>query len=179
MSADLSQKSIHHPLIDLARRAVEAHVREGRTAAPPRVLTPEMSERAGVFVCLKKRGQLRGCVGTFEPSQANVAQETIRNAISSATEDWRFPEKVQEWELPELEYTVDVLSSPEPVADTSMLDPERYGVIVQSGRKRGLLLPDLDGVDTVEQQIDICRHKAGIGRNEPIDLYRFEVKRYT
>jgi AmmeMemoRadiSam system protein A len=158
---------------------VQAHVRERRTIQPPTDLAPEMSERAGVFVCLKKQGQLRGCIGTFEPTRPNVAQETIRNAISSATEDWRFPEPVQEWELADLEYTVDVLSPPERVTSPSELDPKRYGVIVQAGRKRGLLLPDLEGVDTAQQQIDICRHKAGIGMGEPIELYRFEVKRYT
>ena len=136
-----------------------------------------MREKAGVFVSIKKFGELRGCIGTFAPTKANVAEETIANAISSATQDPRFP-PVNAAELPHLSYSVDVLSKPEPVEDPSQLDPKRYGVIVESGGRRGLLLPDLEGVNTVEEQIDICRHKAGILSTEPIKLYRFEVKRH-
>ena len=136
-----------------------------------------MKERAGVFVSIKKFGELRGCIGTFEPTRANVAEEIINNAISSATQDPRFP-PVNAAELPHLSYSVDILTKPEPVEDKSQLDPKRYGVIVESGGRKGLLLPDLEGVDTVEQQIDICRLKAGISPDEPIKLYRFEVRRY-
>jgi MEMO1 family protein len=178
-SIDKTATSEHHPLVQLARNAVETYVREHRVITPDGYSTAEMHERAGVFVCIKKLGQLRGCIGTFEPTQADVALETIRNAVSSATEDWRFPEAVQERELPYLEYTVDVLAAPELVKGPQALDPKRYGVIVRSGGKRGLLLPDLEGVDTVEQQIDITRRKAGIHPNEPVVLARFEVRRYT
>ncbi|MFQ6059564.1 MAG: AmmeMemoRadiSam system protein A [Anaerolineae bacterium] len=166
-----------HPLVQLARETIEKYVREGRTIEPPEDLTPEMRERAGVFVSLHKRGQLRGCIGTFQPAEKNVAQEIIRNAIASATRDPRFP-PVRPDELDDLEISVDVLSPPEPVDSEADLDPKRYGVLVESGWKRGLLLPDLEGVDTVEQQVDIARRKAWIGPDEPIKLYRFEVRRY-
>jgi AmmeMemoRadiSam system protein A len=166
-----------HPLVQLAREAIEAYVRQGKRLKPPAELTPEMREQAGAFVSLHKHGELRGCIGTFEPTQPNVAQEIIRNAISSATQDPRFP-PVQPNELDDLEISVDVLSSPEPVQSLADLDPKRYGVIVESGWRRGLLLPDLEGVDTVEYQVDIARRKAGIGRNEPVQLYRFSVRRF-
>jgi AmmeMemoRadiSam system protein A len=123
---------------------------------------------------------LRGCIGTIEPTQANVALEVIQNAISAATQDPRFPPIVPE-ELADLDIKVDVLGEPEPVDGLEELDPKRYGVIVKSARdwRRGLLLPDLEGVDTVESQVDIARRKAGIRPDEPIELYRFEVVRYT
>lgn len=166
-----------HPLVRLAKETVEGYVKE-RKLPKPKELTPEMKERAGVFVSIKKSGALRGCIGTFEPTKANVAEETMTNAISSATRDPRFP-PVNAAELPQLSYSVDVLTRPEPVEDQSQLDPKRYGVIVESGFRKGLLLPDLEGVNTVEQQIDICRQKAGIFPHEPIKLYRFEVRRYS
>ena len=165
-----------HPLAQLARKAVEGYV-NGHRVVEPGELAPEMKERAGVFVSLKKRGQLRGCIGTFEPTQPSVAQEIIQNAISSATGDPRFS-PVRPDELNELEYSVDVLTSPVPVDDQSVLDPRKYGVIVEAGRRRGLLLPDLEGVDSVDMQIDICRQKAGIPPAEPVKLYRFQVRRY-
>ena len=165
-----------HPLVELARRTVETYVREGKTPQPEK-LTPEMKQKAGVFVSIHKLGELRGCIGTFEPQQDNVAEEIINNAISSATGDPRFP-AVAPSELKDLEYSVDVLTEPEPVDSQDQLDPRKYGVIVEAGFRRGLLLPDLEGVDTVDYQIEICRRKAGIAPDEPIKLYRFEVKRY-
>jgi len=162
-----------HPLTALAKETVETYVREGKTPPPPQELTPEMQEKAGVFVSIHKLGALRGCIGTFEPQQKNVAEEIIINAISSATRDPRFPPIAPE-ELQDL----DVLTKPEPVEDESQLDPKKYGVIVEAGWQKGLLLPDLEGVDTVEYQIDICRQKGGISPEEPVKLYRFEVKRY-
>ncbi len=167
----------HHPLVKLARNTIAHYVRERKTIDPPRDLTPEMKQRAGTFVSLHKRGALRGCIGTFEPTCPNVAEEIIQNAISAATRDPRFP-PVQDSELDDLEISVDVLSPPEPVESMAELDPERYGVIVESGWRRGLLLPDLEGVDTAEYQVKIARRKAGIGAHEPVQLYRFEVKRY-
>ena len=169
--------SDNHPLVQLARQAIEAYVRQRQRIKPPAELTPEMQERAGAFVSLHKHGELRGCIGTFEPTQPNVAQEVIRNAISSATQDPRFY-PVQPNELADLEISVDVLSPPEPVQSLAELDPKRYGVIVECGWRRGLLLPDLEGVDTVEYQVDIARRKAGIGRDEPVQLYRFSVRRF-
>ncbi len=166
-----------HPIAALAKATVEKYVKEGRKPSLPKELTPEMREKAGVFVSIHKLGALRGCIGTFEPQQENVAGEIITNAISSATQDPRFPPIAPE-ELKDLDYSVDVLTTPEPVEDESQLDPRKYGVIVESGWRRGLLLPDLEGVDTVAYQIDICRQKAGIRPDEPVKLYRFEVKRY-
>lgn len=165
-----------HPLVRLAKKAVENYVRTGRV---PQVkeLTPEMEERAGVFVSIKKHGQLRGCIGTFEPIQANVVEEIIANAISSAVRDPRFL-PVEESELKDLEYSVDILTRLEPVDDVSQLAPEKYGIIVEAGFRRGLLLPDLEGVNTVKEQIAICRAKAGILPDEPVKLYRFQVRRY-
>lgn len=164
------------PIARLARETVEMYVREAKL---PQVEhpAPEMQERAGVFVSIHKHGALRGCIGTFEPVTENIAQEIISNAISSATRDPRFS-PVTRNELADLEYSVDVLTRPVPVEDKAMLDPKKYGVIVESGWKKGLLLPDLEGVDSVEQQIDICRQKAGIYPGEKVNLYRFEVKRY-
>ena len=165
-----------HPLVQLAKEAVEKYILE-KDIPRPRKLTPEMQERAGVFVSIHKRGQLRGCIGTIEPTKINVAEEIIFNAISSATRDYRFPPVTPE-ELPELTYKVDILSKPEPVASKADLDPKKYGVIVEHGPKRGLLLPDLEGVNTIDQQIEICCAKAGILPNEPIKLYRFQVRRF-
>jgi AmmeMemoRadiSam system protein A len=165
-----------HPLVRLAKETIEGYVREGRIPGP-KELTPEMRNRAGVFVTLKIGGMLRGCIGTFEPAKANVAEEVITNAISSATRDPRFP-PLTPAELSHLEYSVDVLTKPEPVESESELNPKRYGVIVESGGRKGLLLPDLEGVDTVDHQIEICRSKAGILPDEPVVLHRFEVRRY-
>ncbi|MCX5999165.1 MAG: AmmeMemoRadiSam system protein A [Chloroflexi bacterium] len=166
-----------HPLVRLAKETVESYVRHGKVPEV-RELTPEMKNQAGVFVSIKKHGELRGCIGTFEPARANVAEEIVANAVSSATRDPRFP-PVSSFELDDLSYSVDVLTRPEPVSGPSQLDPRKYGAIVESGRRKGLLLPDLEGVDTVEEQIDICRQKAGILPHEPIRLYRFEVQRYS
>lgn len=165
-----------HPLVKLAKEAVENYVRH-RKVVRPTELTAEMRGRAGVFVSLKKRGELRGCIGTFLPTRENIAEEIVANAISSAVHDPRFYPVTPD-ELDELEYSVDVLSEPEPVSDMSQLDPKKYGLIVECGYRRGLLLPDLEGVDTVEEQMRICRAKAGIDPEEPVKLYRFTVKRY-
>lgn len=165
-----------HPLVKLAKDTVEAYVRDG-TVPKPVELTPEMHGQAGVFVSLKIGGVLRGCIGTFEPTKDNVAEEIVSNAIMSATRDPRFP-PVSPSELADLDYSVDVLSTPESVDDAGELDPKKYGVIVESGWRRGLLLPDLEGVDTVERQVEICRAKAGISPGEPVKMYRFKVERY-
>ena len=172
-----------HPLVELARRAIETFVRSGKRMAPPKELTDEMRQRAGAFVSLHRHGQLRGCIGTIQPVESNLAQEIIQNAISAATRDPRFPALSAD-ELDELDVKVDVLAEPEPIHGAEELDPRRYGLIVQSvthPRRRGLLLPDLEGIDTVEQQVYYTRvHKAGISDpNEPVQMYRFEVRRYT
>jgi AmmeMemoRadiSam system protein A len=165
------------PLVELARRAVEEFISKKTVVRPPETLTPLMSEKAGVFVCLKKGGQLRGCIGTFLPCCGNVAEETVKNAICAATEDPRFSLVTKE-ELPLITYSVDVLSPPEKISDLKELDPKKYGIIVVKGGMRGLLLPDLEGVETVEEQVRIAKMKAGIDPAERADIYRFEVRRY-
>lgn len=164
------------PLVKLAKATVETYIKERRIVKPPQELTPEMKERAGVFVSIKKDGQLRGCIGTFEPTRPNVAEEIIANAISAATRDPRFL-PITPQELDRLSISVDVLTKPEP-AEFSDLDPKKYGVIAECGWKRGLLLPDLEGVDTAKDQVSICCQKAGITSGEPIKLSKFQVKRY-
>lgn len=165
-----------HPLVQLARQAVESYIGSGKIMQPAEK-TEEMKERAGVFVSIKKYGQLRGCIGTFEPNEDSVADEIVRNAISAAVSDPRFS-PVKPAELGDLEYSVDILTPPEPVQDKSELDPQKYGLIVQSGYRRGLLLPDLEGVKDVDMQIAICRQKAGIMDRDPVNMFRFQVRRY-
>jgi AmmeMemoRadiSam system protein A len=167
-----------HPLVKLAKETIDLYVREGNIReVRADELSPELSRRAGVFVCLKIRGVLRGCIGTFQPQEPTIAHETVRNAISAATCDPRFP-CLRPEELDNIEYTIDVLTAPEPVKDKTELDPARYGVIVQAGGKRGLLLPDIEGVDTADYQISIAMQKAGIPPGAVVQLSRFEVKRF-
>ena len=181
--------------VQLARKTVESYVRDGRVprlrssdAASedlPRSLVDQLKElpqllkeRAGAFVSIHEHGNLRGCIGTILPVQDCLAQEIIHNAVSAAVKDPRFL-PIREEELPFLEINVDVLGAPEDIDSMDQLDVKRYGVIVSSGGRRGLLLPDLDGVDTVAQQVSIARQKAGIGPGEDIQLQRFEVVRHT
>ncbi|MDD3824813.1 MAG: AmmeMemoRadiSam system protein A [Anaerolineae bacterium] len=171
-----------HPLVDLARRSIQAYVREGKRIPVPAELLPEMQREAGAFVSIHRYGQLRGCIGTIQPTCSTVAEEVIENAIAAATCDPRFS-PITAGELVDLEIKVDVLDKPEPVQTLAELDPRRYGLIVQSKKepwKRGLLLPDLEGIDTVEKQVYWTRcHKAGINDpDEPVEMFRFEVHRY-
>ena len=165
------------PFVALARDAVEEFATAGTTKAVPNPVPPEMQRTTGAFVCVKMHGQLRGCIGTIEPCEPNLAAEIIQNAISAATRDPRF-DPITTDDLDALCYSVDVLTEPEPVRSMDDLDPKRYGVIVESGCKRGLLLPDLEGVETVEDQVCIAARKAGIWSDEPMTLYRFEVERH-
>jgi len=176
------RQKLEDPYVHLARQSLETYVETGDYLSLSDMHTeglPEefMSQKAGVFVSLKKHGSLRGCIGTISPVTENIAQEIIRNAVSSGEEDPRFPPVTVD-ELPELIYSVDVLGKAEPIKFESELDVKRYGVIVTAGRKRGLLLPNLEGIDTVEQQISIARKKAGIYDNERYTMERFEVVRH-
>lgn len=166
------------PHVKLAKAALEEYVRHGHVIDVPEDTPDELkSTCAGAFVCLKIHGALRGCIGTIEPMCRSLAEEIIQNTISAATRDPRFL-PVEPDELDDIEITVDVLFPPEEIDRPECLDPKRYGVIVENGPQRGLLLPDLEGVDTVEQQIEIARQKAGIFPGEPIKLYRFMVNRH-
>lgn len=169
------------PYVQLARASLEAYVRSGRRIKPGDDVPKELLERrAGCFVSLKMDGQLRGCIGTIAPTRANLAQEICANAISAGCYDPRFS-AVEADELPELVYDVDVLSEPERIASTDELDPKRYGVIVSTpDGRRGLLLPDLDGVDTIDEQVSIAARKGGISLDsDDIQLERFEVVRHV
>ena len=144
----------------------------------PDWVPPEMTaRRAGVFVSIHEDGRLRGCIGTILPVYGSVAEEIIRNAVSASTRDPRF-DPIRPEELDRLEINVDVLTTPERIESRDELDVKRYGVIVSSGSKRGLLLPDLDGVDTVDEQVDIAMRKGGIYPREKVTLERFEVIRH-
>ena len=167
--------------VRLARMSIEHFVRTHSFASLPSDLPQELIEkRAGAFVSIKKYGKLRGCIGTFLPAQKTLAEEIFYNAVSAAAHDGRF-EPIEEGELSRLVYSVDVLSTPEPIESAAQLNPKIYGVIVKSltDNRRGLLLPDLAGIDTAEDQIAIAREKARIQPKEAIALARFTVERHT
>jgi AmmeMemoRadiSam system protein A len=164
-------------IVSLARRAIEAYVTRGETIAADTIDDPDLPTRAGAFVSLHRHGELRGCIGTILAVHETLAGEVIANAISAATEDPRFP-PLSPGELVDLDIKVDVLHAPE-ACTAKDLDPEVYGVIARSGFRRGLLLPDLEGVDTVEDQIAIACRKGGIVPGEPVELQRFQVDRHT
>jgi AmmeMemoRadiSam system protein A len=162
----------------LARASVEHFTRAGKRLKCPDGLSAELSgSRAGVFVSIKKDGNLRGCIGTTAPTETSIAEEIIANGISAASRDPRF-DPITEDEFDSLTYSVDVLSPAEPIKGKDELDVNRYGVIVRCGGRSGLLLPALDGVDTVEEQISIALKKAGISQSEPYTMERFEVIRH-
>ncbi|HYO91133.1 MAG TPA: AmmeMemoRadiSam system protein A, partial [Pyrinomonadaceae bacterium] len=163
----------------VARSAVETFVHEGTIIKPPSASSQLLNQCAACFVSLKTlSGELRGCIGTIEPVKKTLAEELIANAVSAATRDPRFA-PVAASELSNLRYSVDVLYAPEP-AEFEDLDPAVYGVIVEDeeGRRRGLLLPDIQGVETARQQVDIAARKAGIVPGTPLKLSRFRVERY-
>ena len=158
--------------------SLETFVKTHKPAELPKNLPTELtSRRAGAFVSLHKDGELRGCIGTILPTTGSVAEEILQNAISACSRDPRFS-PVEVSELDEIVYSVDVLGEPERIFDTKDLDVKKFGVIVENGGRRGVLLPDLEGIDTVEQQISIAKQKANIGVREKVDLWRFEVIRH-
>lgn len=161
------------PLYAVARAAIAAALAGQRYTPPSGGPGP-----AGAFVTLYKEGELRGCIGHIQPTQAHLYAEVAEVAVASATEDPRFS-AVSADELPSLSLEVSVLEPPEPIDGPEALDPRTYGVIVSAGRRRGLLLPDIEGVDTVARQIAICRQKGGIGPDEPVRLERFRVRKET
>ena len=166
-------------LVKLARLSLETFVRTHQLAVIPEDMRKSFADkRRGAFVSLKKDGQLRGCIGTIQPVRQDLAEEILYNAVSAGTRDPRFSPVTPE-ELAQLVYDVDVLTEPEPIDSPDQLDVKRYGVIVQCGDRRGLLLPDLPGVDSVEEQISIARRKGSIGEQEPYQLWRFEVERHV
>lgn len=164
--------------VRLARKSLEYYLQNRQTMPIQEDISPELTSRkAGVFVSLKLEGRLRGCIGTIAATTENIAKEIIQNAMSAGTQDPRFP-PVTEDELPHLVYSVDVLAEPEPISSKAKLDPFQYGVIVESKGRRGLLLPNLEGINTVDEQLAIALEKAGISQNEPYTMQRFKVVRY-
>jgi len=165
--------------VQLAKDTVEAYIGRNKTINLPEYLPKELySKKAGVFVTLFNNGDLRGCIGTFEPTKKNIGLEIINNAISAATHDYRFP-PITENELSDLNYEVSILSSPEKINDLSELNPNIYGVLVKRNGKSGLLLPDLEGIDTAEKQVSIACQKADIDYpSKDVEVYKFSVEKH-
>ena len=159
----------------MGRRAIEAYLRERRVIDPPRPIPPELERPSAAFVTLRKHGELRGCMGSIVPTEPNAASEIIRYAIASAIRDPRF-EPVELDEVPDLTLSAQLLEPPEPVASMAELDPAVYGVIVRSGDRQALLLPGIEGIDTVAQQIAAVCDKAGINQRSPLRLERFRTR---
>lgn len=185
-----------HPLILLTKLAIENYLKKGKIILPLNDLPEEfLTRKAGTFVTIMKDKELRGCIGTYLPTKENIAEEIIANAIAAATEDYRFG-PIQKEELPRLSYTVYILSKPELVKDIKELNPKKYGLIIKTTpitypngtdvvfnghfvAKSGLLLPDLEGIDTIEQQISLAGQKAGIDpTQERILIYKFTVEKH-
>lgn len=171
-----SRRASESFLVRIARQTLEEQLKV-RTHSQDRFVPEEFKKRAGVFVSLKKHGSLRGCIGTIEPVTRNIVEEVANNAVSAAFHDPRF-KPVRPEELDDLEFSVDVLQPPEPVSSLDKLDPKKYGVIVRSGRRSGLLLPNLEGIDSAVEQVEIARQKAGIGPEDAVTLERFMVIRH-
>ena len=165
---------------ELARLTVEKYIKEHKTPDAPEALEGVDVKKAGAFVSIKTNsGDLRGCIGTILATEDSVEEEIINNAVSASTRDPRFS-AMDKSELDNVKYSVDILHAPEKVASLSELDPKNYGIIIQSETgKQALLLPALEGVDTVEQQIYICQKKAGMNHNEKFSLQKFKVDRYS
>lgn len=163
--------------VKLATDTVNSYIKDKTTPDITQYDSELQDDQAGVFVSIKKNGQLRGCIGTIGPTQDTIAEEIVQNAISASTKDPRFS-PITEDELESLTISVDVLGEPERITSLDELDVKRYGVIVTNGARRGLLLPDLEGVDSPEEQVLIAMQKAGIYPQEPIALERFEVIRH-
>jgi len=171
-----------HALIALAKKTVETYIKSGKViGAEDNLIKEFLKKKAGVFITIEKNKDLRGCIGTYLPTQNNIIEEVIQNAISASTEDYRFS-PIQKQELPFLSYTVSILEKPELIKNRKELNPKEYGIIIKTLNyppKSALLLPDLEGIDTIEQQISITCRKGGIDQSkEKIIIYKFKVKKY-
>ncbi|HBA51283.1 MAG TPA: extradiol ring-cleavage dioxygenase [Lachnospiraceae bacterium] len=174
----LARQEKEDAYVKLARHTIETFVRTGKQPQVPEGLPDELyRQRAGAFVSLKEDGKLRGCIGTISAVRGSLAEEIVHNAVSACSDDPRFS-PVEQWEVERLTISVDVLGDAERITSPAELDVARYGVIVTKGGRRGLLLPNLEGIDTVEQQIAIAKQKAGIQEHEAVELERFEVVRH-
>ena len=163
--------------VNLAIQTVKHYVESGKTPHCPENLPDDLKIRAGVFISIKKDKRLRGCIGSVMPQTSNLAKEIIQNSVSAASRDPRFS-PVGKSEFEELTFSVDVLTLPEKIRSIDKLDCKLYGVILKNGKQQGVLLPNLEGVNTVKDQIQICREKAGLKPEDPFEIFRFESKRY-
>jgi AmmeMemoRadiSam system protein A len=170
-------QTIQHPYVSLAQESVHHYLNYSEKLSCPNPLPNDLKSRSGAFVSIKKLKQLRGCIGTLEPCEPNLAMEIIENALKAALHDPRFS-PITEEELHDLTYSIDVIRPLEKVSDVLELDPKVYGLVVKSNGKQGVLLPDLEGVNSTEEQIQICRAKGRIPKDDPIEMYRFQVKRF-
>ena len=168
-----------NPAVLLAKEAVENYIKEEKTIEIPKDLPKNLNDqKAGVFITIEKDDNLRGCIGTYLPTKENIAKEIIHNAIAAATIDYRF-DPIQRDELNSLSYTVYILNKPELIEDIKELDPKKYGIIVKTDSKTGLLLPDLEGIETIEQQVSTACQKGGLNpTKEQIIIYKFTVEKY-
>lgn len=173
-----NKKELSDDYVKLARLSIENYILKKEKLTPPQNIPMELLEnKAGVFVSIHKHDTLRGCIGTIVPTKENIAEEIISNAISAAIHDSRF-QPITEDELKWLEINVDVLKKTEPIESKEELDVKKYGVIVTSGFKQGLLLPNLDGIETIDDQISIAMRKGNIQKTDNYKLQRFEVIRH-
>jgi len=166
-----------HPYISLAQDSIHHYLIHREKLSCPHPLSQDLRSRSGAFVSIKKLKQLRGCIGTLEPCEPNLAMEIIENAFKAALHDPRFSPVTTE-ELQELTYSIDVVRPLEKISTLEDLNPDIYGLVVKSNGKQGVLLPDLEGVNSTEEQIQICRAKGKIPEDEPIEMYRFKVERF-
>lgn len=174
---EVGMKTLQHPYVSLAQESVHHFLNYSKKLSCPDPLSTDLNSRSGAFVSIKKLQQLRGCIGTLEPREPNLAMEIIENALKAALHDPRFSPVTPE-ELQDLTYSIDVVRPLQKVSDMSELNPDVYGLVVRSRGKQGVLLPDLEGVDSTEEQIRICRAKGRIPNDEPIEMYRFKVERF-
>ncbi|MFH1780740.1 MAG: AmmeMemoRadiSam system protein A [Candidatus Nealsonbacteria bacterium] len=167
-----------NPYVSLAKEAVESYIRENKAISPSKNLPQEFKKKAGVFVTIMQGKALKGCIGTYLPTQDNIAEEIIQNAIAAATEDYRF-DPIQEQDLDFLNYSVYILEAPVIIKDRNELNPRKFGIIVKTAKKSGLLLPDLEGVDTIDQQLSIACQKGDINpEKEHVAIYKFIAEKY-
>ena len=167
-----------HPFVKLAVQAVHHFLSEGKPMPCPSPVPDGMNDQSGAFVSIKKKisYELRGCIGTVTPNQNNLAKEIIQNAVNAATRDPRFKPITIE-ELDQLLFSVDVLTPLEPIDNPEQLNPKQYGLSIKYEERQGILLPDLEGINTAQRQIDLCLKKGNIKKDAAYQMYRFEVKR--
>lgn len=166
-----------HPLVKLAIRSVEYFLKTGKPLPCPDPLPKDLKQNAGTFVSIKKKGALRGCIGTMVPKYRNLAEEIIQNALRAANQDPRF-DPVEKGELPDLTFSVDVLTPLEKIENIKEHDIKKFGLLVKGNGNQGLLLPDLDIIKSADHQLKVCLKKGGFKENDTYELFRFEVKRF-